>query len=104
MARDSPEPQNGVVATYPQYKASNNDEILFQLARVRTLSEYQKIVAYEWLPAILGDRFALPPYSGYRTDVHPQAMLEMSAVMRCVCGSDTLYKSADSVVAVLDIR
>ena len=45
------------------------DESVFQAARRVNVAMLQNIIAYEYLPAFLGD--SLPPYKGYKPDVHP---------------------------------
>ncbi|XP_049777239.1 dual oxidase [Schistocerca cancellata] len=45
------------------------DEEVFQRARRYVVATLQNIIAYEYLPAFMGE--ALPPYEGYKPDVHP---------------------------------
>jgi dual oxidase len=40
-----------------------------QSARRLNIASLQNIIAYEYLPAFLGEELA--PYSGYKADVHP---------------------------------
>ncbi|XP_065202273.1 dual oxidase [Planococcus citri] len=45
------------------------DEEVFQKARRFVIATLQNIIAYEYIPAFLGEN--LPDYSGYKVDVHP---------------------------------
>ncbi|GFG29965.1 hypothetical protein Cfor_11750 [Coptotermes formosanus] len=45
------------------------DEEVFQRARRFVVATLQNIIAYEYLPAFMGE--GLPPYEGYKPDVHP---------------------------------
>ncbi|KAJ8969155.1 hypothetical protein NQ314_001896 [Rhamnusium bicolor] len=46
-----------------------SDEDVFQKARRIVVATLQNIIAYEYIPAFLGEQ--LPPYEGYKPDVHP---------------------------------
>jgi len=46
-----------------------SDEDIFQSARRLNIATLQNIIAYEYLPAFLGDYLA--PYDGYHPDLHP---------------------------------
>ncbi|XP_018563303.1 dual oxidase [Anoplophora glabripennis] len=46
-----------------------SDEDIFQKARRLVVATLQNIIAYEYIPAFLGEQ--LPPYEGYKPDVHP---------------------------------
>ena len=52
-----------------------NDERLYQQARKKLISYYQKIIFRDWLPAL---GVNLPPYSGYKETVNPQISNEFS--------------------------
>ncbi len=52
-----------------------NDERIYQQARKKLISYYQKIVFTDWLPAL---GVNLPPYSGYKETVNPQISNEFS--------------------------
>nr|CAD7589006.1 unnamed protein product [Timema genevievae] len=54
-----------VQAQYPDWP----DEEVFQRARRYVVATLQNIIAYEYLPAFLGE--GLPKYDGYKPDVHP---------------------------------
>ncbi|GLH03578.1 Dual oxidase [Gryllus bimaculatus] len=45
------------------------DEEVFQRARRIVIATLQNVIAYEYLPAFLGEE--LPAYTGYKSDVHP---------------------------------
>ena len=45
------------------------DEDVFQGARRLNIAILQNIIAYEYLPAFLGE--SLPPYTGYKSFTHP---------------------------------
>ncbi len=45
------------------------DEDVFQAARRINIATLQSIVAYEYLPAFLGEE--LDKYDGYKADLHP---------------------------------
>ena len=46
-----------------------SDEDVFQGARRLNIAILQNIIAYEYLPAFLGE--SLPPYTGYKSFTHP---------------------------------
>ena len=46
-----------------------SDEDIFQSARRLNIASLQNIIAYEYLPAFVGDY--LSPYTGYHPDLHP---------------------------------
>ena len=46
-----------------------SDEDIFQSARRLNIATLQNIIAYEYLPAFLGEE--LSPYSGYKSFTHP---------------------------------
>lgn len=46
-----------------------NDEDIFQRARRIVVASLQNVIMYEYLPEFLGKK--LPPYDGYKPDVHP---------------------------------
>ena len=46
-----------------------SDEDLFQSARRLNIATLQNIIAYEYLPAFLGENLA--PYTGYKSFTHP---------------------------------
>ena len=46
-----------------------SDEDIFQSARRLNIASLQNIIAYEYLPAFVGDYLA--PYRGYQPDLHP---------------------------------
>ena len=54
-----------VQAEHPEW----SDEDVFQRARRINIATLQNIIAYEYLPAFIGDN--LETYAGYRQDVHP---------------------------------
>ncbi|XP_071446049.1 dual oxidase [Hetaerina americana] len=60
---------NIVAARVQAQHPSWNDEEIFQRSRRIVIATIQKIIAYEYLPAFLGEE--LPAYSGYHPDVHP---------------------------------
>ncbi|KAG8223936.1 hypothetical protein J437_LFUL003744, partial [Ladona fulva] len=60
---------NVVAARVQSQHPDWNDEEVFQRTRRIVIATIQKIIAYEYLPAFLGE--GLPPYEGYHPDVHP---------------------------------
>ncbi|XP_066998293.1 dual oxidase [Anabrus simplex] len=61
---------HNVVAKRVQAQHPNwPDEEVFQHTRRIVIATLQNIIAYEYLPAFLGEN--LPPYTGHKPDVHP---------------------------------
>jgi len=58
---------NALAAAHPDWDGNR----IFQRARQINIAQYQNIVLYEWLPALLGSQF-LTPYAGYDEGVDPQ--------------------------------
>ncbi|XP_060535964.1 dual oxidase isoform X2 [Cylas formicarius] len=60
---------NVVAARVQKANPTWSDEDVFQKARRIVIATLQNVIAYEYLPAFLGEN--LPQYRGYRRDVHP---------------------------------
>merc|ERR1719204_2643120 len=54
-----------IKSRYPNW----SDESVFQAARRWNIATLQNIIAYEYLPAFVGQ--SLPPYQAYRPELHP---------------------------------
>ncbi|CAH1982304.1 unnamed protein product [Acanthoscelides obtectus] len=60
---------NTVASRIQTHNPDWSDEDVFQKARRIVIATLQNIIIYEYLPAFLGE--PLPPYEGYKPDVHP---------------------------------
>ncbi|KAI0559653.1 hypothetical protein FGB62_140g117 [Gracilaria domingensis] len=64
-----------ILESNPDFGITDPEE-LYQLARLVTIAEYQKVVFDEWLPALLGSR--LRRYRGYNPTVDPTISVEFT--------------------------